>query len=381
MDYLRTQPAPSASASASGVSSGAESHNAPGKTRSACNRCHSQKLRCVRNIGQVSCERCLRLRTSCRFGPRAPRASLKSPQRAAAAQAEWQIPLSGSASIPTPNLHADAMIAGVSDSEWLFSPSADTDISEGRANMPPDLCYPIQDYSDMQDLCWSGVFSDSRNVNQLNQGGSADLDLTRINKNIISQANSLPSPGTPDFQMRTENDRLGTPPPSAVRDLANLNVALYECATQLPCMHKAGVDSPSNCSGGSRKMALFAIDDLFRLTGEFINVVKCLSPTMCETGPTLSSMDPEQLGTQPILSLISTNQQLSQRSTQTDVGPPSRSFSHLDEATMHMVISCHCRLIEIYVALFHMMQACVEYSLAPRLGKDWAIVLPRLQFG
>jgi hypothetical protein len=131
MDLFTTPPA--ASASASGVSSGGESNNPPGKIRSACNRCHSQKLRCVIKIGQVSCERCLKLKTSCRFGPRAPRASLKPPEQATGcAQVDWHEPLSMSASITMPNVHSNAMIADVSDSDWLFSPSAKTGIAEGR---------------------------------------------------------------------------------------------------------------------------------------------------------------------------------------------------------------------------------------------------------
>jgi hypothetical protein len=68
---------PAASASAATVLSSGESSKAPGKVRAACNRCRSQKLRCVRKIGCDSCERCLKLKTICRFGPRTSRGSLK----------------------------------------------------------------------------------------------------------------------------------------------------------------------------------------------------------------------------------------------------------------------------------------------------------------
>jgi hypothetical protein len=46
-----------------------------------------------------------------------------------------------------------------------------------------------------------------------------------------------------------------------------------------------------------------------------------------------------------------------------------------------MVLSCHCRLTEIYVLIFKMMQACIQYSLPPVMSNDWIIVLPQLQIG
>jgi hypothetical protein len=125
MDPLATPPAASASA---GVESRGEWNKLPRKIRSACDRCHSQKLRCVRKQGGVSYERYLRLHTSCRFGPRAPRASLRPLQRGA--QDDWHEPPSVSVAIPMPNLHSNPAITNRSSSEWLFSPDIDAGITE-----------------------------------------------------------------------------------------------------------------------------------------------------------------------------------------------------------------------------------------------------------
>jgi hypothetical protein len=260
------------------------------------------------------------------------------------------------------------------------------------ATMHPDLCYPMQgDSANMQDMYLTGIFCESRNVNPLDHDGSVDLDLTSINENIMSHASSLLSPDISDSYIRIEdhntNDRLGTSPTSAARKLASLNVALYECATKLPSMAEAGVSSAGiagNGVRGSPKATLFTMDELFRLTTEFIDVMRCLSLVECETSATLSSMDPKQPGAQSALSLVAYSQQFShagQPVTRTNMGPPSRSFSHVDEATMFMVVSYHCRLTEIYVSIFQMMQGCIEYSLVPQMGKDWAIILPQLQVG
>ena len=126
-------PVTNASAEASGVFSGAESRPPPGNIRSACNRCHSQKLRCVRNVGQVSCERCLKLKRPCRFGLRAPRASLKAPEQATGrAHGNWRKPLPMSSSILTPSIQSYPMIAGTTESDWLGLLSAGTGTAEGR---------------------------------------------------------------------------------------------------------------------------------------------------------------------------------------------------------------------------------------------------------
>lgn len=249
------------------------------------------------------------------------------------------------------------------------------------ATMHPNLCYPMQGDSDtMEDIC------DWRNVNPLDHDGSADFDLTPINENVMSHGSNLPSPGISDSYMDT-NDPLEPPPTSSVRKLASLNVALYECAAKLPSMAAAGVTSAGiagNGVRGSRKARRLAIDELFRLTTEFIDILQCLSLVEGEASATLSSMDPKQPGGQSAVSLVTYEQNLShprQPVTRTGMGPPSRSFSHVDEATMFMVVSCHCRLTEIYVSIFQMMQTCIEHSLAPWMGKDWVIILPQLQVG
>jgi hypothetical protein len=121
-----------ASASASGSRAG-ESNSPAVKNRSACDRCHSQKLRCVRKTGQVTCERCLKLKTICQFSPRAPRASLKlSEQATGYSQRYWHDPVSMTASIPSLwNMHANSTIGNESENNWNFFPDSESGFAEG----------------------------------------------------------------------------------------------------------------------------------------------------------------------------------------------------------------------------------------------------------
>lgn len=142
MDLLLTTPAllDSASASASGASPGGNPNSpssiSPAKVRAACNRCHAQKLRCMKKDGQEKCERCHKLRTSCRFSPRAPRSSLKQTEPAIGnlqepfALCQGDIPNVSAYTVPgeyMPNVNAKT-VSGEYDSEWIFPSNIATDL-------------------------------------------------------------------------------------------------------------------------------------------------------------------------------------------------------------------------------------------------------------
>jgi hypothetical protein len=235
----------------------------------------------------------------------------------------------------------------------------------------------------MDDMNWSGFLSQS-NMNALEHNSSIDMDLAPINGDISSDASGFPLYGTSDPYIQIEdcevNGGLETFPASAVQQLAILNVAIYECAKKVPSVEKPG----GNEADRSRKATLFAIDELFRLTTNFTDILKSFSVLECETGTPSSSIDPERPEDQSETSLVSYNHQVSESGQSVTRGssrPPHRPFSDVDEGTVLIIVSCHCRLAEIYLSLFQMMQACIEYSLAPRLGNDWAVILPQLQVG
>src|SRR4051794_38591751 len=107
MDVI-TDPPATISASASHESRLGPARNLSSrKLRQACSRCHSQKLRCVREHGKPSCERCLKLRTFCRFDPRSSKAAtraLKSPKdRPNESSLLVPMPYSASASVSVVN--------------------------------------------------------------------------------------------------------------------------------------------------------------------------------------------------------------------------------------------------------------------------------------
>ncbi|KFY99070.1 hypothetical protein V500_01480 [Pseudogymnoascus sp. VKM F-4518 (FW-2643)] len=211
--------------------------------------------------------------------PLTPRASLKSLGQVA--NDNMHEPLSVAAYMSTTNASPSAMVDGVDNSGWLFSLSADPSAKTGvfeRAFYPP-----------------------------IRGSGYTKLDLMPITEYIMNHVGSLPLPSISSFHWGIDgcnsNDREQTSHLSAVRQLANFNVALDECATNLPSMIKGDADSldaSGNIECSSRQSRIFAIDELLRLSNDFIVVLKYLSLVECEIN---APMDPNQPSVQMVLNL------------------------------------------------------------------------------
>ena len=172
------------------------------------------------------------------------------------------------------------------------------------------------------------------------------------------------------------------PSTAAAHRLAKLNIALYGCAAKLPSTPEADAETVGSTSlrRDSREQGLFAIDELFRLTSEFINIIQFPSTEPCAMSIGSPTTPPEPSSTQ-VPSLFTLSQKRASTGLEdTDFGPRS-SLSQLDEGTLLMLLSCHCRLTETYLSIFRMMQACIQYSLPPTVDKDFALILPQLQVG
>jgi hypothetical protein len=205
--------------------------------------------------------------------------------------------------------------------------------------------------------------------------GSINWDLENVYDNVAS-TNTLHLSAIPEPLTRINDqdavDNLNLTP-STVQRLASLDVAIYKCGLTMPFPTEAGSDSVPT---GSRKSTLFALDELFRLTTEFLEIHNSLSHLAGQRNSSSSTILPES-STESTLPLLPYNQRVSE----IDMEEPAKSFPVLDEATMFMIISCHCRLTELYGFLFERMQVCIEHSRVPRKDKHWAIILPQLQVG
>jgi hypothetical protein len=266
--------------------------------------------------------------------------------------------------------------------------------------LDPKLCYSTQDNTtDLPSLDWPGNFFDPANAYPLSQYDSTSLDLinqhhfldTSIDGNIASPTGTFhtDASGYPRREDSKDHADSTTSTATAIRELARLNVELYEHAANIPALPTPGTTSADKATGGgggSQKETLFAIDETFHLTKRFIDTIKGLCHAECNSTPRSLDGTKSLNGRQGMLALPSATfgQQLDHvGSTYSgpSLGPSSTSFLHADEATILMILSCYCRLTDIYGSIFKHMQACMNSPKPPVIDKGFVVVLPQLQVG
>ncbi len=247
-----------------------------------------------------------------------------------------------------------------------------------------------------QDVSWHGFLDDVNTANPFSYGNSAELDLAPPNQARTSRLSSFASLGAPSPYIGTRiynsSSDEGANKTTVIRKLAELNVAVHECGGKFPSIAQmssaTSIDiGSSNEVNGTRKIVLFAIDDLLRLTTDFIDILKCLCPAEDTTNASMASIDPKKLSVEPgsqwkpqTLPQYEEPSSIRQQAQCTGIGISSR-ISKLDEGTIFMIMSCHSRLAEIFSSIFQMIRACIEFSLAPLKSDDLGVILPQLQVG
>ena len=188
------------------------------------------------------------------------------------------------------------------------------------------------------------------------------------------------------FAGATQDERFEDSMAVAIKDLGNLSHALYGFAAKIPSKSNVSlgtglIDSAWSAFGGSssRQKRLLVLDEIFSLTTDFINAVGALSKHV--HGDIASPKCILTSSTREAVFSATPEQQIARINPGLDASDARSPLSHLDEATVLLVMSCHCRLTDIYLSIFRMMQVCMEYSFPPQVEDDWTVVLPRLQVG
>ncbi|VUC30453.1 unnamed protein product [Clonostachys rosea] len=352
---------------ASGASGNQPRHQPSSKTRSSCDRCHAQKLRCVKDEGVATCRRCLRLKTLCRHSPRAARSSLR-PRRQSAniSQADRDVALPASESmddtVPVP------MAENLGDIGWWASADTPVGLVGGQAEICSASGNTIQGGASMPYIFSTGIFDSLGHSTTPDSQAYVDWDLIFPNDQMKQ---TLPLINTPNPSIenigRDINENGGSSPVSTFQRLASLSVRIYECNANLPSPHRSSprdTHTSYNASvNAAPKSARFIFDELFRVTTEFIDILRCLpnsrskEDTILLTTSSDQSLIGDRMATQPWCS------------------------SHVDDTTVFMIMSCHSSLTETYASILRMMKMCLEHSLVPQMGSNWLVILPRVQVG
>ncbi|RYC56885.1 hypothetical protein CHU98_g9328 [Xylaria longipes] len=375
--------------------------SARSQTRSACNRCHQQKLRCIKTKEQASCERCARLKTECRYRPRGRRNvrnGLSDP---------------GSGSCVEPRSLAPAIVPAMPnmtgapeeiDYDWFSFLNTDMNNAEEFGYLDSDLRLPLptglgRTFGTV--ACPSSGFAEPLSVRALEHHDGEVLDIVPFHQDTIGAVGSNHSPDSHSpYGLHGYHDKpsrgLGRPLSSTVGRLTSLSMALYECASKLPSIkitrdETAGTANVPYAMGSSRREgALLALDEIFRATNEFIDVMKSPYPTTsCPEILTTASMSTTSHLTQGVPTALPPRvtpqvpvdqPAIFEGFHEAEISSSIPPFPHLDEATLLLCLSCHCQLVEIYKSVFHAMRRCLEGSNAAPPSRT-GIILPQLQVG
>jgi hypothetical protein len=125
----------------------------------------------------------------------------------------------------------------------------------------------------------------------------------------------------------------------AVRELADLNVRLYNPSCTLPVpVHSGSTPQPVDSS----RSRFFAIDETFKLTRALITILKRL---------------------------------------QLSLDDPLSGVTSIDQATTLLILSCYHRLLDVYECIASNIRSCSQNPQLPWPGEEPAVRLPSLQVG
>ncbi|KAI1266318.1 hypothetical protein F5Y18DRAFT_26011 [Xylariaceae sp. FL1019] len=370
-----SRPASSEPALVSGEESPTNRPTRKTKTRSACDRCHAQKLKCRKSSSRDSCDRCLRQELGCVFSPRITRNSRtrrnvgsEAPRLRSLVPSTPRELDKGSDSIATtksrPGLIADDRIEV--DALPITLP---TYYQENASNL--NLQTPILYGHGNRDV-QNGLPDIEPQANtvfnpQSNRTKAASRGNDRLSPHTLQHTRTLHliSNGDPYAEL---------PPPSMMGKLTELNISIYKCAKELPSVKSVPSNSiPRSGSNQPRTSRLFVLDDLFHLSEELIDAMNSL--TLNPVAGTTASTETRQ-------TLFDTTLLASPGMGASELLQFNQSMSRLDFTTSFILLSCHYQLAGIYTTLFHLIQVCSQNTLRlPTLSSESGVLLPRIQMG
>ncbi|GLA09606.1 hypothetical protein AnigIFM60653_011937 [Aspergillus niger] len=332
------------------------------KIRRACDRCHTQKLRCIRSEHERACVRCARASLVCVFSP--PTRHRTSPSEAKRLGCSQAL---NSALHPT-------------RTGSLWSPDSSTllELDPSAAPLHPGLPCPkpvgmldplpaatCDPFTPVEGFSWDHLLNTSppMALGDLIPGELA-LTTTTFSTSTSPLSPSHPLQTPPASRIAPQRHSSPHEPTSIanrtewVAELARLNVKLLTHAQQIA--HRQPRETPRRSSPTSapdhdldEDRPTFAVDQTFLLSQQLIDLLS-QQDAPSATGAPAQSPPP---------------------------GPPQlpRTLRSLDPASILLVLSCHLRVLESYSQMFAHVQAWQEHGGASLAATG--IGLPALNIG
>lgn len=322
------------------------------RKRSACDRCHGQKLRCLKMPGAETCARCHKARATCIFSPanRPLRPDAKgAPTNVEVVEAEEPGNLNATSTDCDNVLNAfgSAPLVGT---DWFTQPIFGNGNYDDLVMVDLDSS-PSSETGGLNALpSWyseaspgTSITSASSFDKELNFQGfmdnnvRPDLQLTHVVP-ATSTGNRPPTKTGTGRQVAKARAAASLTMTTYVRQLSELSVKLAELFTSIPPVPAHMDPPPETC--GARD---FSMEDLWTCTQKVIDIY----PSFCTTFSQI-----EQSRTSPA----------EKRSSPSG---PSSSTQGPDLASVHLLLSCHHRLTDTYNLLVEHTNYALASSSVP----------------
>lgn len=305
------------------------------RTRSACDRCHFQKLKCAKQVGDPSCTRCLRAGARCVYSPPGGR-------------------------INNMAMNDHDMISGADADSLGFGTLVDLEFDDS-CGYTGGLDWVMTDRSGAD---FDAILSLPQNTTS---------NMPQSNQSPVAEENEA-STARCDSNVEGGNSRRGPPfvtKPSCFDELARLLQDTDEVLASLPLedlLHCPAQKSPaSSLKTFSEKFeAKVLLENVFIVSQRLIDVY----PTAVTTGLAVAKASPprpicdhHRENSEAILALMALEQQV--LSNGSSLGP--------NVPLANLLISCHLRLLDILDRLVLLVAACTRTTLANRREPDFCI--------
>ncbi|KAH7348436.1 hypothetical protein BKA65DRAFT_476850 [Rhexocercosporidium sp. MPI-PUGE-AT-0058] len=388
------------------------------RRRAACDRCHSQKIRCPRRVGSEICDRCMKARTPCFFSPFRQKKTSEE-------DAEEDVSVVATApqsQVLAPEQHVDTAGLGRRKRKRLAPDPDPTTIApemisvEGPVqilnldNDPLGLDWMPGSYSGSQDFSSDNAFNDFNFANtaqyplDFSNAIPDEPDVFTVTNEVQYRRNinlDRSRRGTSNLLL---GPNIGSPKPSPkvrgnlqyswphgvkanasdadsaqdfVRKLSQLNVDLSDHKTTLPPM-SVHDELPPELDIACPQNEGYVLEDTFRLTQSLIEIYPSflhlfINPTSTPSQTTTPESD--WLGTD----------MFGNDGTSSPDSASSSTLSHakqpMDHASILLLISCHLRVIDIYDILFKHMDVCIGQNGVAKTARQAALTAPTLSIG
>lgn len=361
------------------------------RLRSACDRCHSHKLRCPKQPDESSCQRCSRARVTCTFSPFRQKKGNSTESDASINQHEPSNYTSTTGGVKRRRTTEVTPQPGIISLKYLYNahmiveidtpinPSIEfTENGESWINDPSTLWdstalghFPSADFTfgNLEMNNESSFLNYEQMIPEISQCQTQEMynpiqppDGTNQSR-TFGPGHDEVSPSFWNLDGQTKSSRnpelktLLQAPSTLIRRLSELSVNLFAVGEKMPpqSIHES-LPNDQEAELGHKDYSDFSLEEMFNSNQELIDIYPPFMETFIESRPGQKTSNTSPIaGTDTISTHDCSPQETSKSDNRTTPREPK-----LDHSSILLMLSVHLRLINIWEQLLKHVAICVR---------------------